>query len=103
MNNRIYVGVSEGVAESKPGGVIYELDYQLNVLNASPSGELVQAHRDMELAGLVHHSFWSKDGKDLAGRVVTLKRPSVAAVKSMSLQRDQPNTTGIVPPPDDAR
>ncbi len=58
---RLFVIVTEDVNELSPTGVIYELDYQLNVLSVVPLFELQAAHRELQKAGDLDHAFSAED------------------------------------------
>jgi hypothetical protein len=73
---RIMLAVAEGVSESKnPGVMIYELDFQLNVLNARPDSHLQESHRQLEIEGVLDHPWTDEEHADLRHRVIVTLRP----------------------------
>jgi len=72
---RIMLAVVEGVSEARnPGVMIYELDFDLNVLNARPDSHLQEAHRAMELQGVLDHSWTEEENERLRLQVVVKGR-----------------------------
>lgn len=68
---RIVIAVAEGVSEARnPGVMIYELDFNLNVVNCRPDSHLQEAHRAMELQGLLDHSWTEEENERLRGQVI---------------------------------
>jgi hypothetical protein len=57
-NDRIVATVSEGMAEGEQG-FVYELDYNLRVINVVPTNGVAveRMHRDLEVQGRLTHSF----------------------------------------------
>ena len=70
---RIVVVVSEGVSEARnPGGMIYEFDFDLNVVNARPESHLQEAHRELEAKGEIDHSWTEEENERLRREVVIM-------------------------------
>jgi len=68
---RIVLAVCEGVSEQRnPGVMIYELDYGLRVVNCRPDSHLYEAHRALELQGLLDHSWTEDENKRLRSQVI---------------------------------
>lgn len=68
---RIVLAVVEGVSEARnPGVMIYELDFGLNIVNCRPDSHLQEAHRAMELQGLLDHSWTEDENQRLRSQVV---------------------------------
>ena len=68
---RIVLAVAEGVSEQRgPGVMIYELDYHLQVVNCRPDSHLYEAHRALELQGLLDHSWTEEENDRLRSEVV---------------------------------
>jgi len=68
---RVMVAVAEGISEAKnPGVMIYELDFNLNVINARPDSHLQEAHRALELQGLLDHSWTEEENERLKQQVI---------------------------------
>jgi hypothetical protein len=63
--------VVEGVSEARnPGVMIYELDFRLNVVNCRPDSHLQEAHRAMELQGVLDHSWTEDENERLRSQVI---------------------------------
>jgi len=78
---RIVVVVAEGVSEARnPGGMIYEFDFGLNVVNARPDSHLQEAHRELEAAGELDHPWTEKENQRLRSQVVVMRRPQESPV-----------------------
>jgi hypothetical protein len=70
---RIVVVVAEGVSEARnPGGMIYEFDFGLNVVNARPDSHLYEAHRELEIEGELDHPWTEAENERLAREVVVM-------------------------------
>jgi hypothetical protein len=68
---RIVLAVVEGVSEARnPGVMIYELDFRLNVVNCRPDSHLQEAHRAMELQGVLDHSWTEDENERLRSQVI---------------------------------
>jgi len=68
--DRIVVPVIEGVSEAKnPGVMIYELDFELNVVSARPDSHLQEAHRLLEAEGTLDHSWTEKETEEIRSEV----------------------------------
>src|ERR1035437_596466 len=68
---RIVLAVVEGVSEARnPGVMIYELDFGLNVVNCRPDSHLQEAHRAMELQGVLDHSWTEDENERLRSHVI---------------------------------
>jgi hypothetical protein len=68
---RIVLAVCEGVSEQRnPGVMIYELDYHLQVVNCRPDSHLSEAHRALELQGLLDHPWTEEENDRLRSEVV---------------------------------
>jgi transcriptional regulator with XRE-family HTH domain len=68
---RIMLAVAEGISEAKnPGVMIYELDFNLNVINARPDSHLQEAHRALELEGVLDHSWTEEENEQLRQQVI---------------------------------
>lgn len=72
---RIVVVVTEGVSEARnPGVMIYELDFDLNVVNCRPDSHLRDAHRALEIQGQVDHSWTEEENERLRRAVIIIRR-----------------------------
>ncbi|MGA2269458.1 MAG: helix-turn-helix transcriptional regulator [Bryobacteraceae bacterium] len=70
---RIVLAVCEGVSEQRnPGVMIYELDFALNIINCRPDSHLYEAHRALELQGLLDHP-WTEEENDRLRNEVVIK------------------------------
>lgn len=68
---RIVLAVAEGVSEQRcPGVMIYELDYHLQVVDCRPDSHLSEAHRALELQGLLDHPWTEEENDRLRSEVV---------------------------------
>jgi hypothetical protein len=78
---RIVVVVAEGVSDARnPGGMIYEFDFGLNVVNARPDSHLQEAHRELEAAGELDHPWTEKENQRLRSQVVVMRQPQESPV-----------------------
>jgi hypothetical protein len=50
--------------------MIYELDYHLQVVNCRPDSHLYEAHRALELQGLLDHPWTEEENDRLRSEVV---------------------------------
>jgi hypothetical protein len=68
---RIVLAVVEGISEAQnPGVMIYELDFRLNVVNCRPESHLQEAHRAMELQGILDHPWTEDENERLRSQVI---------------------------------
>lgn len=73
---RIMLAIAEGVSEANnPGGMIYELDFDLNVVNARPDSHLQESHRALERQGLLDHLWTEEENLRLRSQVIVERRP----------------------------
>ena len=73
---RIVVVAAEGFSEAQnPGGMIYEFDFELNVVNARPDSRLQEAHRQLEIEGELDHSWTEEENERLRSEVVIIRHP----------------------------
>jgi hypothetical protein len=74
---RIVIPVVEGVSEAKnPGVMIYELDFQLNVISARPDSHLQEAHRLLEAQRQLDHSGTEAESEQIRADVTIQRRSS---------------------------
>ncbi len=68
---RIVVVTAEGIAETQnPGVMIYQLDFDLNVLSARPDSRLQESHRLLEVQGHLDHHWTEEESERLRTQVV---------------------------------
>jgi transcriptional regulator with XRE-family HTH domain len=68
---RIVLPIVEGVSEARnPGVMIYELDFNLNVISARPDSHLQEAHRLLEIEGALDHSWTEAENERLRSQVI---------------------------------
>ena len=70
---RIMLAVAEGISELRnPGVMIYELDFNLKVLNARPDSALQEAHVALERQGHLDHS-WTEEENERLKQEIAIK------------------------------
>jgi transcriptional regulator with XRE-family HTH domain len=72
---RIVLAVCEGLSEQQnPGAMIYELDYDLRIVNCRPTSQLQESHRTLEAQGILDHAWTEEENERLRSQVVVMGR-----------------------------
>ncbi len=79
--NRLEIVVGPSTHPDDPRGLLYNLDYGLRVRSVAALPAFQQSHREMERAGILKHSLYPDEIKQLAERVIVRRGRAEASAR----------------------
>jgi len=83
---RLQVQVSLGTNPVDARANLYDLDYDLRVRSIEARSAFLQAHRELEHAGILKHSLYPDEIRQIAERVIVKRRPGGAQQASKQVR-----------------
>jgi hypothetical protein len=75
-DGRITVSITEGISEDNPNSVVYDFDFQFNIIGAFLSDTIKARYRELEALGIIEKGSVDAEGERLRKQVRIL-RPSI--------------------------
>ncbi len=77
-DDRLELVVTPSIHPDDPRGLLYNLDYGLRVRSVVALPAFQQSHRELERAGVLKHSLYPDEIKQIAEEVIVRRRPAAA-------------------------